>query len=373
MTMLRPLSYLLFALLFVYAFAPRSGLGAPLPQDDSAAVILVYFRIGEDSSPSTNIRAEQFLEHVEELTNGSYNVLPLPQIVDALKTGAKLPDRSVALTFDGGYASALKQGAPILIKNNIPFTIFVAPENLDHESDSYISAGALKKLARHKLVTIGLHPMNYAHLTTRNSEEIKRQVNAARASLRDLLGVEATLFAYPFGEYDDQYEKIIADSGFQAAFGQQSGVAYAGADMYSLPRFTMTENFGGPDRFGMTVNAQPFPVSDVEPADLRLTTARPDIGFTVDENLRKDLGRLSCFASGQEKPNVEVIGARVELRLERDLDEARTRINCTLPAEAGDIDEDSRWRWFGMMVSLPGGESEAITAIKNDPEQPIEE
>ena len=145
----------------------------------------------------------------------------------------------------------------------------------------------------------------------------------------------------------------ISEYGFDAAFGQQSGVAHANADLFNLPRFTMTENFSNIGRFQMTANALPLPVTDLSPNESFLTQTRPSIGFTIAEDIPENIENLSCFASGQSKPEVNIVGMnRVEIRLAQDIDETRFRVNCTLPENAQKDREIARWRWFGLLMTL---------------------
>lgn len=330
---------------------------AVLPQDNSSAVIFVYHMVGEDQYPSSSIRTEQFEAHIKELQDGDYNVMPLHGIVSAIKAGTSLPNRTVALTFDGTHKSVLRNAVPLLLQAEIPFTLFLPTDYLDRVSDQYMDWNDVKKLARNRLVSIGLHPAAYAHLTHDSAEEIRRQINNARTRTREMLGVEPTLFAYPFGEFSAAYRNIVEDSGFEAAFGQQSSVAYTGSDMFMLPRFSMTESYGGLDRFELTALALPLPVTDVEPKDAYLTTAQPAIGFTVVEALKDFLPSLSCFASGIGAPHIEKIsGTRVELRPESAFEEEHARINCTLPGPPPEPGEPQRWRWFGMLLTVAGAE-----------------
>lgn len=331
-----------------------------LPQDQSSAVIFVYYRVGEDQFPGASIRMEQFSAHIRELKSGKYNILALPDVVSALKNGSSLPDRTIALTFDGGYKSLLLNAIPLLLENGIPFTVFVSTDYLDRGSGEYMNWADLKKLAKNRLVTIGLHPASYTHLADSGKEDMMRGINNAVSRMREMTGLEPKLFAYPFGEYSTVFRNAIAAAGFDAAFGQQSGVAYAGQDMLTLPRFPMTESFGDTERFQMTASALPLPVSDTQPKDPRLDTSHPVIGFTVGDPLKKALKSLSCFASGQEgKAHAEFPGGgRVELRLDASFDEDKARINCTMPGPPGEPDDPPRWRWFGMLMTLPSADRE---------------
>ena len=57
----------------------------PLPEDKYSAVILTYHRVGEEAWPDTNLRTDQFAEHIREITNGDYTLLPLDVIIEAVK------------------------------------------------------------------------------------------------------------------------------------------------------------------------------------------------------------------------------------------------------------------------------------------------
>lgn len=347
-----------FAAAALYAAAGPSWAATGLAQDDKSAVIFSYHRVGEDNYPDNSIRREQFESHIAQLKNGDYNVMPLPAVINALRGGTPLPPRTVVLTFDGGYLSVADYAAPLLIKSGLPFTVFIAPDNATHGKPEYMGWDDIKRLARHDLVTIGLHPAGYQHLAGAAEAELLRQVNSARATYREKLGAEPRYFAYPFGEYSRKFRDIVQKQGFDAALGEQSGVAYAGGDMYALPRFPMTESFGGLERFMMSANALPLPVTDISPSDPYLTTAQPTIGFTADPGLKGRLKNLSCFVAGQGKPTIQIIGdTRVEIRLEKPFATERGRLNCTLPAATADMGDEPSWRWFGLLLSVPGIES----------------
>lgn len=155
--------------------------------DNKSAVILSYQRIGEDHSPETNIRIEQFQSHIQELIDGDYNVLPLPRIINAIKEEKELPPNSIAITFDGGYSSILEHALPLLHEHELPYTIFVAANLLDN-IPSHISKSDIRKLRRNKLVTWGIHPASYIRLSGAQEEEIRRQINNAKAALRQITG-----------------------------------------------------------------------------------------------------------------------------------------------------------------------------------------
>lgn len=343
-----------------------------IPEDSHTAVIFAYHRIGEDQSPSSSIRVEQFKAHIDELVEDNYNVMPLPAIIEAFKAGADLPPRTVALTFDGGHASFLENAAPILEAHELPYTVFIVPGQTENKTSRTLGWHDLRRLEKTGLATVGLHPMAYMRLTHAPVEEIRRQINNARALYRKHLNHEPVLFAYPFGEYGRTYRKIIEESGFDAALGQQSGVAYSGSDRFALPRFVLTERFGDTERFQTLAGALPLPVTGIEPDEPSIGTTNPVIGFTVTDRLAGSLKGLSCYISGQERPGLEILGSRVELRLHDPVLQDRIRINCTLPGPQTAPEDLPVWRWFGLLLSVPENRNSALIREAGD-EEPEED
>lgn len=319
-------------------------------EDKSAATILAYQRIGEDNLPESNLSRQQFEDHINEITNGDYTVLPLPTIINALKSATPLPQRTLAITLDGGFRSAYDNAVPLLLKNNLPFTVFF-PAGAQ-QTQNHIGWKQLKSLSRKNGVTLGILPPSYNHITHLPPAEQKRQINIARANFRKHINTEARYFAYPFGETSTTLKNIIKTQNFDAAFALQSGVAHKKSDFTALPRFTMTDNYGDLQRFRLVTNALPFPATDIEPENPRLNTQTPTIGFTLPAYLENKQSALSCFISGQEKPDIEILGNRVEIRPKEPLDARRTRVNCTLPASK-DENDTPRWRWLGMLLHTP--------------------
>lgn len=343
----------LLCLLILSSIVPAFA-GLQSQHDKSAARIMVYFNVGRDNIPTKNVTIEQFKSHLLELTEGDYNVLPLQHVIDTYKEGTTLPLNSVVLTFDGGDKSILHNAVPLLEEYKLPYTLFIAPARAHEDSPRYINWRELKTLLKTDLITLGIHSDNYSHSSTQNTENIRRTINNAASRFRENIGFQPMFFSYPFGEYSKIYKDIISAYGFKAAFGQHSGVAYARADHYALPRFTMTENYGDEQRFKMTANALPFPIHDITPSYSYLDKV-PAIGFTIDDNFAGKLSNISCFASGQSKPETIIIGKRVEIRLEQPILKDRFRVNCTLPVKSTDSTKPKQWRWFGLLLTINDG------------------
>ena len=314
---------------------------------ENGAVIFLYHRFGEDDFPSTSIGLDRFADHLAELTSGRYNVISLPDIVAAFKAGTELPDRTIAVTIDDAFLSVYSEAWPRLRAAGLPFTLFVATDPLDGRVSGYMSWDQLREMASSG-VTIGHHTTSHLHMPFADSERTERALAKANERFEAELGLTPTLFAYPYGEFSQTNVDLVRSAGFAAAFGQHSGVAHPAHDLYTLPRFALSDQFGELSRLILAANALPLPVSDLTPSDTVLGPNPPPLGFTVAEDI-EGLNRLACYASHEAGPaRIERLGdRRIEVRLQAPFPAGRGRINCTL--DAG----DGRWRWFGIQFLIP--------------------
>ena len=89
------------------------------------ALILGYHRIS--SSPraldEVCVSSENFAEHLHELRKRTHPI-SLSKLVQHLRDGS-VPEKSIAVTFDDGYADNLYTAKPLLEKYEIPATVFI--------------------------------------------------------------------------------------------------------------------------------------------------------------------------------------------------------------------------------------------------------
>ncbi len=316
----------------------------------ASAVVFMYHRFGERNYPSTNIKIEQFEVHLAEISAGGYKVLPLRDIIAAFRRQESLPDRTIALTIDDAFLSVHDRAWPMLKKAGLPFTLFVATDAIDARRPGYMTWAQLRDLAAAG-VSIGSQTGSHPHLPDVNQARLDEEFARSNARFRAELGFAPELLAYPYGEFGTREKQAARVAGFIAAFGQHSGVAHGGEDLFGLPRFALNERFGGVARFRLAGNGLPLPVTDVLPDDTVIRRGDknpPDFGFTVTADIGA-LNNLACFASNQPGPaRMERLGERrFEVRLDNPFAAGRGRINCTLRATA------NRWRWFGRQFYIP--------------------
>lgn len=325
-----------------------AGFAATAADEPPSAVVLMYHRFGEGELPATNIRLDQLEAHIAILKEGGYTVLPLEEVVTALRAGQPLPDRTVAITVDDAYRSFVTEGWPRFKAAGIPVTLFFNTEAVEAGFAGAPTWDDLRRL-RDEGLDFGVHMHRHGHMPMMSPDEQEADLETALNLFERELGLRPTLFAYPYGEADAAAMALVARKGFLAAFGQHSGVVYAGEDPWYLPRFALNEQYGTVDRFRLVVDALPIPAADISPTDPTIDRNPPLYGFTVtDDDL--PLHTLACYGP-DGRAQIERLGQRVEVRLSTPLPVGRARVNCTMPGPKRD-DGSRRWRWRGTQFTV---------------------
>ena len=224
----------------------------------------MYHRFGETTHPSTNIKLQQFLNHIDELNKKQYSVLNLNKIIRAINNEEPVPDRSVAISIDDAYLSVYEKVVHNFKKNRMTFTLFVSTDVIDQNSKKLYELDQIRELMDHG-VTIGSQTKSHPHMHRLMKKEKIYEIEQSNNRFANELGFKPNLFAYPYGEYDIETIEIIRKSGFIAAFGQHCRVAHFSSGMFELPRFAMNENYGSLDRLKLAINALPLEVIDTSP------------------------------------------------------------------------------------------------------------
>jgi len=311
------------------------------------AVIFAYHRFGEGRVPATNIRLEQFEAHLAFLEEGGFTVWPLSRIVSALRSGADIPDRTVALTADDAYRSVMTEAWPRLKQRGWTMTLFVATDGVDQGVRGYLTWDEIRQL-RDEGMEIGAHSAGHGHLGEMSLAKVRSDLERSNRRFSEELGASPGLFAWPYGESNLEALRVAEEVGYDAAFGQHSGSATADDGMYYLPRFAMNESYGKPERFRLAALSLPLRVTAVEPAPIVLQAgAYPEFAITLEPGLKPS--QVNCFHSHSGRQQLQIDGQRVSFRPPGNAKPGRSRFNCTAAAGKG------RFLWYGRQYVTPGG------------------
>jgi peptidoglycan/xylan/chitin deacetylase (PgdA/CDA1 family) len=94
------------------------------------------------------------------------------------------------------------------------------------------------------LVEFGAHSMTHARLTELSLAELERQVRNCKRSLEDLLGKPVFSFAYPYGFFNDEVKKAVAEAGYVFGIAVEWGPNHFGDDLLEIRRICLSPDAG---------------------------------------------------------------------------------------------------------------------------------
>ena len=312
----------------------------------NSAVIFMYHKFGINKYPSTSVTIEQLDKHIIEILNKKYSVKSLEFIVDTIINDGDLPDNTIGISVDDADKSFYETGWPKFKKNGIPVTLFVNTSTIHENNKNYLTWTQIRKL-RDEGVLIGAHSHSHYHMPNLSIDEVRNEIEISNNIFLKELGNVPSLFAFPYGEANEEIINLLKEYKFKVAFGQHSGVINETSNLYYLPRFSLNERYGDIDRVKFAANAKGLGVYDFIPTNPTIKENPPYIGFSLlDEKL---VPSLDCFifdSKGQVVKELFKFNERIEIRLKRKLSDGRSRLNCTAKGS------DGLWRWFGHQFYL---------------------
>ncbi len=320
-----------------------------LAQYPDQAVILMYHHVSERTPPSTSTTPAMFRTHLEYLRDNGFSVLPLEQVMDALRNGGSLPDKSAVISFDDGYVSVYTEALPILREFDWPFTVFVNSGLVGSNANLYASWGQLREMIEAG-ATIANHSISHPYMVNQEPgeslepwrERMRREILDAEEVIARETGHNFKFFAYPYGEYNAEIQGMLEELGF-IGFGQHSGAINATSDFTALPRFPFGGIYASMNSFPTKVNSLAYNLESLVPGDSVTTEASPSIELRLlPGDYRPE--RVNCFNNDEAIAVNRVEGEEWHLLVTTHVENRsrRFRYNCTAPGR------DGRFYWLSL-------------------------
>ena len=307
----------------------------------------MYHRFEENKYPSTNIKINDFKEHLKIIEENNIKFINPKDFEYELKNN-KL-QRKILLTIDDGFLSFYKNAWPILREKKIPFILFVSTREVG--AFNYMTWDQIREISKENFVEIGNHSHTHEYLADENNNIIKKDIQKSIAIFNKELGNNSIFFSYPFGEYSNDFKNIIKDFDFKYAFGQHSGVMDETKDFYELPRYPINEKYGEIKRFKSLTKTLPFKYKKIYPEEKYLSQNKnpPNVKIEFFSNI-KNLKSVKCYSNEGNKWRQSDIKFESSNTLVINIAEKfigeRGRINCSLRDPSG------LWRWLGIQFVI---------------------
>ena len=312
----------------------------------NSAVIFMYHKFDISKYPSTNITLGQFKKHLEEFAKPKYNVISLDYIVDTIINDGELPNNTIGISVDDADRSFLTTAWPRLKEKGFPVTLFVSTSTIVANNKNYLNWDEIRQLKAEGVV-IGSHSHTHEHLSDYSLKKLQNEIEESNKIFLKEIGMIPNLYAYPYGEADDQIFDLLKKYKFKVAFGQHSGAINETSNLYYLSRFALNERYGEIDRVKFAASVKGLGLYDFIPTNPNIIENPPYIGFSLlDQLLTKNIKCFIFDSDGQIENELFIFNERIEIRLLRKLNKGRSRMNCTVR------DKKNNWRWFGHQFFL---------------------
>lgn len=206
-------------------------------------MILTYHSISAEHSPLC-VPPALFARQMEWLRENA-RVAPLAGVVEHLAAKRALPPRTVALTFDDGFADFSTAAAPVLLRLGLPATVFLPTSYCGKRNDwpgqptwvapqpllDWPAIGALAKQG----IAFGAHSRTHPDLTRTAVQQAEEEIAGSRRDIEEKTGKPCEHFCYPYGAWNAEVRRLVAQH-FQGACSTAAGTVQSGADPFALPR-----------------------------------------------------------------------------------------------------------------------------------------
>ncbi len=303
----------------------------------------MYHRFEENKYPSTNIKIDDFKEHIKVIEQSDIKFVNPKNFENELKNN-KL-QRKILLTIDDGFLSFYENAWPILKSKKIPFILFISTREVG--AFNYMTWEQIKEISEEDFVEIGNHSHTHEYLVDEKNDLIIEDIEKSILIFKKKLGRNSKFFSYPFGEYSINFKTIIKNFGFKYAFGQHSGVMDETKDFFELPRYPINEKYGEMKRFKSLTKTLPFKYKKILPEEKYLSQSKnpPNVKIEFYNDI-KNLKSVGCYSNEGNKWRQSQIKFENSNTLSINIAEKfvgeRGRINCSLRDPSG------LWRWLGI-------------------------
>jgi peptidoglycan/xylan/chitin deacetylase (PgdA/CDA1 family) len=122
---------------------------------EKGIIALMYHRFEENKYPSTNIRINDFIKHIELMKNSNIEFIDEKILKEIILKKKNYSEKKILLTIDDAFLSFYKNAWPILQKEKIPFILFVNTREINNRHPNYMSWDQIREIHQSNLGIIG--------------------------------------------------------------------------------------------------------------------------------------------------------------------------------------------------------------------------
>ncbi len=303
----------------------------------TAAVMLIYHHVAEDTPRVSSVSPSEFREHLSYLRDNNFQVISLDVLIDQLKTGKPIADNAVVITFDDSYENNFTTAHPILQEFGYPYTIFISPGAIDQRIGPVLNWAQIKQMSDDG-VLVANHAMWHEHMARPEQgeseaawlERMQQSILQAEQRIKEETGQNHKWLAYPYGEFSDALENLVSELGF-VGIGQQSGAIGPLTKLTRIPRYPAAGQYADLKDLRQKFRTLAFPITEYLAANQVISSNPPVLRLALKvEDFRPE--QLRCFAGSEVLEPVWLNATTFEVTASKAVNRGRSRYNCTAPS-----------------------------------------
>jgi peptidoglycan/xylan/chitin deacetylase (PgdA/CDA1 family) len=242
-----------------------------------------------NTNPAYSLSVKQFREQMEYISNNGYKTLHLDQLLPAtsflndkqvipakagiqkdtgfrismrvyaksrsdkcgmtdglrntslhLNSNTHVPEKSLVITFDDGWADNYTNVFPILKEYGLTATVFVITGSVGQKN--YMDWNQLREMSGAG-ISIHSHTVSHKPLAQLSKAEIEYELKTSMKTLVDELGKKVIFLSLPHGVFNDQVLKIAQDAGYHAVCTSEPGFSHEYKNLPVMKRINISDQF----------------------------------------------------------------------------------------------------------------------------------
>ena len=280
-----------------------------------------------------SVSAQNLEQHILYLKAEGYYFADLGEYIAYCKGEVSLPEKTVMLTFDDGYASFYNKAYPLLKKHRVPAMLAMVTSWMDGKRPADVRAlvsweqlqemeasglvtvvshtdslhtqrvvtpqGSVGSIIQNRLFVQGAYETDAAH-----TSRLRNDLRYVQQKFKDKLGHKARAIVWPYGRYSGKAVAIAKEEGFESSFLLDGGINTGAAnDLYFAKRMIIYNN-PSVQELKQMLDKQDSPYNHMLVAQVDIDSIYDADQRIMDQNINGLLDRLY-----RNKVNVVVLQA----------------------------------------------------------------